>query len=218
MPEDLVIAAKAIDLILQFEGFAPKIEYPGGASGGTGGFGYDFAYHKPLEIRTDWGPHLAPRIVERLVKLCDVTGAAAKAVVPGYADVYIPRAAAERVFHDVDVPRWIRRTRAAYPGYEHLPDELQGALVSLTFNRGVRMSDRDERIEERRELRAIRGDVVEYVKHPDLRSQARKRIAWNLRSMSRLWVGNLPHPYDVKMTGLIRRREAEAMLVEAFTA
>jgi GH24 family phage-related lysozyme (muramidase) len=78
-----------------------------------------------------------------------------------------------------------------------LPAEVQGALVSLVYNRGSSMIDKpgDDR---RKEMRAIRDAVAV----GNLR-----KIADQLRSMKRLWQGQ-------SLGGLIARREAEADLVE----
>ncbi len=212
--QDFIIDPRAITLIREFESFADRVEYPGGMSGPTWGWGYDGAYHTAEEIRADWSGRLSDRDVERLARWAPGNHGSAKAAtaVTRLADIRIPRAAADAVFDRVDVPRWIQRTAAAMPGYEFLPDAVQGALVSLVFNRGARMADSNKVIHERSEMRAIR-DAVADTKAPIVDRCA--EIARMLRSMGRLWTGALPHPYNVKMRGLVRRREAEAVLVDS---
>jgi GH24 family phage-related lysozyme (muramidase) len=81
---------------------------------------------------------------------------------------------------------------------DSLPLDAQGALVSLVYNRGTSMVDNSPE-DRRREMRAVRDAVAA----GDL-----ERIATELRSMKRLWVGK-------KQDGLLRRRDAEADLVES---
>src|SRR5262249_40302876 len=95
-----------------------------------------------------------------------------------------------------------KQTEAAFPGVDALPADAQGALVSLIYNRGPRMTDRDPKVQDRREMRAIRDAVLA----GDL-----KTIAAQLRSMKRLWEGK-------GLGGLLKRRDAEADLVESCIA
>jgi len=97
------------------------------------------------------------------------------------------------------VPDAQRQTEKAFPGVDKLPPDAQGALVSLIYNRGPRMTDRDPKTQDRREMRAIRDAVP----RGDL-----KEIATQLRSMKRLWENK-------GMGGLLKRRDAEADLVES---
>ena len=75
-----------------------------------------------------------------------------------------------------------------------MPPDAQGALVSLVFNRGPGMDG-----DRRREMRAVRDAVA----RKDLRE-----IAGQIRAMKRLWEGQ-------GLDGLLRRRDAEADLVES---
>jgi hypothetical protein len=209
--EDLTIADRAIQLILDAEGFSSRVEYPGGESGPTWGFGYDGAYHTAQEIRSDWGKYLANETVTRLIAAVGQPGAEkAKAVVERLKDIRIPRAAADAVFRKVDVPRWCRRAAEAFPGYEGLSDEVQGALVSLTFNRGSGMGVHGRPSwDSRREMRAIRYLIAGWrTATPAQRQKILQGIAAELRSMKRLWEGK-------GLDGLITRRENEARLVES---
>jgi GH24 family phage-related lysozyme (muramidase) len=213
MSKDLIISKAAIRLILDAEGFSGRVDYPGGASGPTIGIGYDLAYHTAEEIRSDWGPHVSPATLDLLLTGIGQSGERAMAVVVKLRNVRITRAAADAVFMSVDVPRWIRRTAAAFPGYEDLPDDAQGALVSLAFNRGAGMGVHGKPSwDSRREMRSIRSLVALWKNAP---AQERRRIlagiAEDLRSMQRLWKGK-------GLDGLIARREAEAKLVEAAIA
>lgn len=216
MSEDLTIDPRAIELMLEHEGFTGRVDWPGGASGLTVGRGYDLGYHTDKEIRDDWGKRLATTAVNRLMAVAGLKGEKAAVAAVGLKDIKIPKTAADAVFHDVDVPRWIRRTAEAFPGYEDLPDAAQGALVSLVFNRGPGMGVHGKpSFEARREMRQIRYLIAGWrTSTPVERTAILAAIAGELRSMCRLWTGKMPAPYNVKMGGLLRRREDEARLVE----
>jgi GH24 family phage-related lysozyme (muramidase) len=109
-------------------------------------------------------------------------------------DIRIDRDVALAVFTNKTVPAYVAQTRAAFPGFDDLPIDAQGALVSLVFNRGASMKG-----DRRKEMRAIR-DAVPSGNLPE--------IARQLRAMKRLWVGQ-------GLDGLLRRRDAEADMVEA---
>jgi GH24 family phage-related lysozyme (muramidase) len=87
----------------------------------------------------------------------------------------------------------------AFPGVEHFPGKVQGALMSLVFNRGTSVKG-----ERRTEMKTIQ-DLVKPGR-PD--AQTLRQIAGALREMKRLWVNK-------GLDGLIARREAEARLVES---
>lgn len=98
--------------------------------------------------------------------------------------------------------RW-RKTRRAFPGVEGLVARAAGALTSLVLNRGGSMHDEPGQ-DRRREMREIRATCAVAGMPKDAQLRA---IAASLRSMKRLWEG-------AGLQGLIRRREAEALLVE----
>jgi GH24 family phage-related lysozyme (muramidase) len=98
------------------------------------------------------------------------------------------------VFKARTLPLHSRRTEQAFPGVEQLPADAQGALVSLVFNRGPGMEG-----DRRREMRAVRDAVAQ----KDLREIARQ-----IRAMKRIWKGQ-------GLDGLLKRRDAEADLVES---
>lgn len=194
----LAISDRALNLILSFEGF-DKGGWPGGASGCTIGYGYDLGYHTLGQFGADWRTRLGVNDFAKLRALVGVRGTLARDRVRVLGTVNIPTQAAREVFHTSSIPRAIDAALGVFPGIENLPEDAAGALISLVYNRGTRLSDTDPRLEERREMRAIQkavaaGDLME--------------IAVQLRSMVRLWVGK-------GLDGLIRRREAEAALVES---
>jgi GH24 family phage-related lysozyme (muramidase) len=190
---------RALDLILRFEGL-DHAGWPGGQSGVTIGRGYDLGYHTRSEFLTDWSPYIEPPALTLLAGCVGIIGLAARdraRMLRGR--ICITQAVADRVFFSATLPKYTALTKRTFPGVEKLPLDAQGALVSLVFNRGSRMVDSDPVIQERREMRAVRdavarGDLVD--------------IAVQVRSMTRLWVGK-------GLDGLIKRREAEAELIEA---
>ncbi|HEX8851169.1 MAG TPA: hypothetical protein VF761_16710 [Gemmatimonadaceae bacterium] len=195
---ELSLSSRALDLILEYEGF-DRGGWPGGASGITIGYGYDLGYHTLGEFAKDWRTHLSINDYQKLRACVGIKGTRAQARSRILSGIKISREAARAVFASASIPKAITATLAAFPGVEKLPADAAGALISLVFNRGGRLSDNDPRLQERREMRAIRaavaaGDLME--------------IAMQLRSMVRLWEGK-------GLGGLIRRREAEAALVES---
>lgn len=194
----LHVSDNALNLILAFEGF-DKGGWPGGASGCTIGYGYDLGYHTLGEFAAAWRTRLSVNDFAKLRALVGIKGTRARDRVRVLGGVNVPKQAAREVFATFSIPRAADNTLSAFPGVENLPADAAGALVSLVYNRGPRLSDNDPQLQERREMRAIReavaaGDLME--------------IANELRSMVRLWTGK-------GLDGLISRREAEAALVES---
>ena len=109
----------------------------------------------------------------------------------------IKSADAKQVFLERSVPKYQAQTQQAFPGVDALPADAQGALFSLVYNRGTSMNG-----DSRKEMRAIRDAVP----NGDL-----QEIANQLRAMKRLWVNK-------GLDGLLKRRDAEADLVESCIA
>lgn len=164
--------------------------WPGGASGVTVGVGFDCGYNSKAEILEAWRNSDARF---ELAACAGITGERAKALVPRLRGIVIPWEQAQEVFERVTLPRFMRTTETVFPGVDQLPPDAQGALLSLVFNRGAGMQG-----DRRREMRVIRA----LVPHGDLAG-----IAAAIRAMKRLWVGR-------GLNGLLRRRDAEAALVE----
>jgi GH24 family phage-related lysozyme (muramidase) len=190
----MAFSQKAFDLILSFEGMGQPRQWPGGESGVTIGFGYDLGYVTAAQFQADWGDQLSADVMTKLKTAIGLKGIPAKNKAAQLKDVHIDRAPALEVFTNRTVPSYEAQTRAAFPGFDALPTDAQGALVSLVFNRGASMAG-----DRRKEMRAIRDAVP----GGDL-----QEIADQLRAMKRLWVGK-------GLDGLLRRRDAEADMVEA---
>ncbi len=192
------LSDRALRLILDFEGLDSPPDWPGGSSGITIGIGYDLGFVAPDQFESDWGETLSPAERQCLGRVIGLKGQQAKAKVSGFSDIRIKRSDAEKVFKERTVPLTQAQAGRAFPGIDELPPDAQGALVSLVYNRGTSMTD-DSPEDRRREMRAIR----EAVAAKDL-----QEIADQLRSMKRLWEGK-------NLAGLLKRRDAEADLVES---
>ncbi len=210
-----MIPQSAIDLILESEGLDQPAAWPGGDSGITIGIGYDLGYADPHNFVQDWQRYLGPGQIGRLLTAIGKRGAAAKAIAHTFDDISIARHDAETVFILRTIPDEEAKTARAFPGCELLPDAARGALVSLIYNRGPEMADaKDDPDHNRREeMRAIHSAIARFAALPEDEHEFElayylEEIAAQIRTMKRLWVGK-------GLDGLIKRREAEAKLVES---
>lgn len=192
-------AAVASDLIVRWEVSSPDaytrkwqgLICPGGASGPTGGIGFDFGHQTPADIRTAWGRHAD---VERLATASGVVGDAnCRDWISRHQDIRIPYAFAYDVFQSASLPAYRQGAeRALGEGWHRLTPYAQAGNTSLGYNRGWSM--RGDRNREKRVIRddcAPRGDVA--------------CNAGEIRAMKRLWP---------TVRGLRDRREDEARTVE----
>lgn len=171
-----------------------KPVWPGVQSGITVGVGYDVGHQTKDKVRTDWTGLIPNAMVEELVRVTGLKGAAAQAqLAKSRRIVSVPWEAANSVFMNVDMPRWEGIVLRAIPAAKNLPPDCFGVIVSLTFNRGASYNTAGPRYAEMRAIKAAitRGDFDEV---PGL-----------IRAMKRLWP-NVP--------GLLGRREREAALFE----
>jgi GH24 family phage-related lysozyme (muramidase) len=190
----LQVPDEALALIFEAEGLDQPGQWPGGDSGITIGVGYDLGFATEEQFEEDWSPFLTSDEIDRLKDVIGLAGEQARQRAADFRDIKIKRADAEQVFKERTLPLYSQRTEDAFPGLDQLPEKVQGALVSLVFNRGPGMNG-----DSRREMRAVRDAVA----NGDL-----QEIANQLRSMKRIWEGK-------GLDGLLRRRDAEADLVES---
>jgi GH24 family phage-related lysozyme (muramidase) len=190
----LQVPDEALALILDAEGLDQPSRWPGGESGITIGVGYDLGFAKEEQFEEDWSPFLSSDEIERLKDVIGLSGDKASQRASEFRDIKINRADAEQVFKERTLPLYSQKTEDAFPGLDQLPAAVQGALVSLVFNRGPGMNG-----DSRREMRAVRDAVAE---------GNLQEIADQIRSMKRLWEGK-------GLDGLLKRRDAEADLVES---
>src|SRR4051794_7077807 len=142
----LQIPDEAVALILEFEGVDQPSEWPGESSGITIGAGYDLGFCAAEQFEEDWSPYLTSDQIKRLKDVIGISGDAARRRAGEFRDIRIEKADAGEVFKQRDLPRYSEQTEKAFPGVDQLPPKVQGALVSLVFNRGPGM-DGDRRRE-----------------------------------------------------------------------
>lgn len=188
------LTEKAKNLIFQFEGIDQPGDWPGGDSGITIGIGYDLGYESATDFTADWKPLLTSDFFTQLSQVVGLKGTSAQSRAGGLKTIKIKTTDAQQVFLERSVPKYQTQTQQAFPGVDKLPADAQGALFSLVYNRGTSMNG-----DSRKEMRAIR----DLVPKGDL-----KGIADQIRAMKRLWAGK-------NMDGLLKRRDAEADLVES---
>ena len=200
----LSLSAASIALIIEFEVggkdyYNRRLMWPtwsGGDSGVTIGFGYDLGYNTAEQVRADWSEGLPSASVSALCLVCGIKGTAAKEKVKRVATICVPWETAARVFEARTLPRFAMQAADAFPGIEQCHPHVQGALVSLVFNRGPSLKGK-----RREEMMAIHNILKDGVQAGDYAA-----IATQLREMKALWRGK-------GLDGLLRRRDAEAALV-----
>lgn len=207
----LTVTPKAAALIAEAEGFDQPGRWPGARSGITLGVGYDLGYYTERKFREDWHGILSPTELDRLSDAIGVTGSSAAALAKRYHDIEVPRQGAIGVFQTITLPDFAERAAKTFPGAEKLPEDAQGALVSLVFNRGTALDG-----DRRREMLAIRNAVQKWASGQSAAASESPEqtlrnlldfIAKQFRSMKRLWVGQ-------DLDGLLTRRDNEAKLVQ----
>lgn len=176
-----------------YEKYLKKISWPGGASGATGGIGYDFAYNSKEQIAKDWA-FLGPKTVALLQTASGQKGAAGKLAAQRLKPlVAINWSDAEVVFKNNSMPRFASYTFDTFPNVQNQHPHVQSAMTSIVFNRGASLTGSS-----RLEMRNIKTDI---------QKDKISAVPGEIRSMKRLWYGK-------GLDGLITRREAEAKLVE----
>lgn len=195
----LIISNATLSKIIEFE-ISSTAQYnnkyknpvwPGGASGITIGIGYDLGYVTAAEFKNVWKNYISENVVQSLTKVVGLKGDAAKNKLHLVKTEIIPYEAARDVFYLNTLSKYAKQVRNIYPKAHLLPPDAQGALLSLVFNRGSSLSG-----DTRREMKNIQAYVE---------SQNLQKIADEIRAMKRLWPN---------VNGLLKRREAEAALVE----
>lgn len=194
------ISQKAIDQIIEFEVTSEALYnrrylhpiWPGGDSGVTVGIGYDLGFNSRETIIRDWTGEVNLNFVSLMADLAGVTGERAKAKCTGLVkNITVPYSAAINVFTEKTLPRYYKMALNTYPGLDELNADTQGAIVSLVYNRGTKLTG---------ERRTEMNDLVSLIALKDYAG-----ISDAILRMKRLWGSELQ--------GLITRREVEAALV-----
>lgn len=204
LPDPCGVSARSVLMIIEHEIGTVELyqrKYqglvcPGGASGPTGGVGYDFGHRPSVVILSDWSEHSERA---RLAAASGVKGTpACRARVTDLRDIRIQYPYAREVFDQTSLVEYLRLTRRAF-GTEHFcaaPADLRGALTDLVYNRGASMAGPS-----RLEMRVIRDTC--------LPQRDWGCVAQQLRVMVRVWKGS---EIERNMT---YRRNREADLAEA---
>jgi GH24 family phage-related lysozyme (muramidase) len=196
------IPRESLEFIIDEEGMDQPYRFPGGESGVTLGHGYDLGAENEQELFRDWKKWLSADQLTRLNKAIGKSGPAAAAMCPRFADIKISSEAADDVFFRCTVPKYYQQTLETFPGMDAYPGVVQGALLSLVFNRGTSL--RGGRREEMRKIR-------ELLATGSTKEQTLEEIATQFRKMKSLWIGK-------DLDGLVIRREREARWVESAIA
>lgn len=199
----LLISEVSRDLIIEFETggksyYESRLQHPtwpGGASGVTIGLGYDVGYNTRSQVLADWRS-LPSSHAEAIASASGVKGVAAKTRASALKWITVPWSTSESVFVDRTMPRFGNMTATAFPGVTKTNGDVQGVMLSLVFNRGASVSGTS-----RVEMLNCRNHIAAY-------PQRLSRLPSEIRSMKRLWVGK-------GLDGLLRRRSAEAALIES---
>lgn len=195
----LTISKASKDIIIYYEVggasyYTSRLQFPTvppGFSGITIGIGYDLGYNSRDQIQKDWGGKLPQAQVDRLKGVAGLKQASAKAALARVKDIRIPWDTALAVYDERTVPRFAALTAKAYPGLKNMNPDIQGIILSTSFNRGTSFAG-----DRRRELLWTRNDVKI--------GKADKLGTYQLQ-MRRLWPNIL---------GLQRRYTAHAGLIE----
>ena len=201
-PSRRKLSSTPVDLIVAFEVASPAAYearyrrpiWPQGQSGVTIGVGYDLKFANRAFIDRDW-PMLSQADRNALYSVTGLSGLAAQGALSRVRTVDIAWQPAKQQFLAF-LPYPTRDTETVFPNCSALSDDSFGALVSLVYNRGSAVSRNSER---RREMYQIQQLMTarNFAAVPD-----------RIRSMKRIWEN------DPNARGLVKRREAEALLFE----
>jgi hypothetical protein len=112
-------------------------DWPGGISGPTIGVGYDLGQVTRAEAIADWTGIVDAATLALIIVPIGFQGAKAQAFVQAHRnEITITWNQAITEFKEREVPKWLVRCRAALPNFDLLHGDSQGALFSLTYNRG----------------------------------------------------------------------------------
>ena len=196
-----MISRKALELIIKFEigsisyynRILQRPNWPRGNSGITIGIGADLGYTTEKQFLLDWSGKLNLNYINALRPVVGLKGDQAKVMLKGeILNVKVPYVVAYEVFVKSSLPRYYAMTKAIYPELDSLNEDTRGALVSMVYNRGNKIEG-----DTRKEMKAI----VELVAKADYEG-----IAEEIEKSKRLWE-------NLKLEGLVTRREAEADLI-----
>jgi GH24 family phage-related lysozyme (muramidase) len=167
--------------------------WPSPRSGITIGVGYDLQEIGLHQLDADWGDRLSTASLDLLRNVVGVVGSPDRLAMVQAVEVALLDAIT--VLMTRTLPEFDEQTRQVFPRVAELPAARRTALVSLVYNRGPGLRDRNKARQDRREMRVIKdllgvGDF--------------EAVSEQFDSMARLWEGRL--------SGLVQRRHDEAKL------
>lgn len=205
---DIKICKAAIDLMVQeevgaeypgdtryYNKFLIHPTWPGGDSGVTIGIGYDLGYASVTQIKADWGDKVNGNHLVQLISAAGFKGQMAKKQIgPLMRQVTIPYDVALQVFISRSIPAAYKQALEVYPGLDKLNADTIGAIVSLVYNRGNKLTGPN---------REGMAALVPLIAKADYMG-----IAQTIEGMKHIWEGGTKSD-----DGLVDRRVLEANLV-----
>jgi hypothetical protein len=166
--------------------------------------GWDLGQHSESELLRAWAG-LDRATLRQLEEAIQKRGRAAAPLVPQLKLIDVPRRISLSVFRSSLEDSYYPMTLRLFPGVETLPIEVQVALLSVVFNRGVLLGrdpdwSKAKELDRRWEIRRLREDV---------RQRDFFAIYIRLGTMKRLWEKSGPR-------GLLYRRRDEQHLIRPY--
>lgn len=178
---------------LYYDKFLKKMNWPKGASGITMGIGADLGYMTKEEFEKFFSKYFTKEQCERLKNVIGLKRENAKNVLSKVKDIELSWDNAYEAFIEWTLPKFWKMTKEIWPEFDKLKENAQIALVSIVFNRGNSTKG------------ATRVEMLNI--KPLVLKKDYAGIAEEIRKMKRIWVGK-------KQTGLLKRRDAEAKMID----
>ena len=193
----MIITPKVLALFLKHEGLnQPGKVPPLDSSGITIGYGYDLGQVKGDQFAKDWKGVLPTGHFQRLRTVLGLKGILARQAATGMRDIVIRKEDALPVLSRT-LLRYEAMTLKAFPGLEAYSADVQGAVLSLVYNRGAGMGT-GHPLDGRQEMRDLQAAIA--------RKASRDELASIFEGMAAIW-------QDMGADGLIARRFEEAALI-----
>jgi len=198
------VLKRSADFLVAAEDLPAHPYWPGGESGITIGVGWDLGQHSESELLHAWAG-LDRATLRQFEEAIQKRGRAAASLVPQLKLIDVPREISLSVFRSSLEHSYYPMTLRLFPGAEMLPTEVQVALLSVVFNRGVLLGrdpdwSKAKEVDRRWEIRRLQADV----KQRDLFA-----IYIHLGTMKRLWEKS-------GTRGLLYRRRDEQHLIRPY--
>lgn len=165
--------------------------WPGGFSGPTAMVGIDIGYYTEEEVRRIFKPLTDTTELSLIQGGRGLKGLNAKEYTVKLKGITFTWEEAIQTFKEFILPKFTKLTEQRFPGVEKLTESAQAAMVSLVFNRGVKLTG-----DSRKEML----NLYNIIKAGD----DYQAMSAEFKSMKRLWD---------KTSGLIGRRDREAALL-----